>query len=66
MFPGTAKAFVKNRKEEAVIILGSLRTLPLLYTSVSVFQGVVLGWTWRHLLDVSLLPSRVKCVGSFF
>ena len=66
VFPGRVKAFVKNRREEAVIILGFLRTLPLLYTSVTLFQGVVLDWTWHHLPDISLLPSLVKCVGVVF
>lgn len=65
MFPGRVKAFVKNRGEEAVIILGFLRTLPSLYTSVTLLQGVELDWTWHHLPDVSLSPSLVKCVGFF-
>lgn len=66
MFPGRVKAFSKNTKEEAVIIFGPLRTLPLLYTSVTLFQGVVLDRTWHRLPDVSLSPSLVKCVGFFF
>lgn len=66
VFPGRVKAFSKNTKEEAVIIFGPLRTLLLLYTSVTLFQGVVLDRTWHRLPDVSLSPSLVKCVGFFF
>lgn len=60
------KAFVKNRREEAVIILGFLRTLPLLYTSVTLFKGVVLDWTWHHLTDAFLTLTGEMYWGEVF
>lgn len=59
-FQAESRLFQKQR-EEAVIIFGSLRSLPLLYTSVTFFHGAGLDRP-----DVSLWPSPVKCVGVSF